>query len=110
MPDELKMKIIEDAEAPAKDGKFYGSNNKKQFHHKFTKNKNNKFRSECQKCFKEDHKTENCRSANNQKESTFKVEACLSVSSPVMENRNYFLCLDSGSTSHMCFDEKKLLI
>lgn len=115
IPDELKIKIIEESEARKNndirenaEGAFYSKNYRKQG------NNSGHFKYRCNKCKKKGHKASECQekakysdgkpeTSSNHK--NFNVSPTCLTSVKVFKKRAW--CLDSGCTSHMCSDREK---
>lgn len=124
-PQDLKVKILEEAEARKNDissqeDAFYGTKFKNQTGKTHFKNKNkqniktnNSQKPRCMFCNKDGHTIDNCwfknknkNCANKKNEKTFVTEECHSILPGSPKPPTWF-CLDSGSTSHMCSDQNK---
>lgn len=105
LPEELKIKILEESEARKNANNDNVENDGGAF---YTKKKVNKY---CQKCKKKGHTTETCWSGKRDKvKKSNKVEKNYSITainkSMSITSANVW-CLDSGCTSHMCAQKEQ---
>lgn len=128
-PEDLRVKIIEENQARSvsnshstkydPEGAYYSNSkfrrplNQSRSYKEKTRNKegnNSRFEFRCHRCNKPGHMIRDCKvkipNENKKKgESTFKVEQSLTWTNDI-QGVTYSWCLDSGSTSHVCSDEK----
>uniref|UniRef100_A0A146L6T4 Copia protein n=1 Tax=Lygus hesperus TaxID=30085 RepID=A0A146L6T4_LYGHE len=110
-PDQLKIKILEEAEARSKGNTTTSPEEAFQTNHKgkgdkprFKNRSTYHSKQNCAKCGRNNHTTEKCyaKTKINNKESTYLAEEICLSSGNRSPTDSLTLCLDSGSTSHVC--------
>lgn len=127
-PEDLRVKIIEENQARnishsntrvEPEGALYSkskyrsrppSNQNRNSKPKTNEGNNSRFDFRCHRCNKPGHMMKDCRvkipNEKKKNESTFKTEQSLTWKDEIHQETISSWCLDSGSTSHVCSDEK----